>query len=177
MDNRGQVFAHDAEKQRLAPIFDRLRRAGARNVQTVGRPSDLEPLRGAMDLVLVDAPCTGSGTWRRRPDAKWRLTDRQLEVRQREQAGILADVRDFVKPGGRLVYITCSIFPQENRHQIEAFVAANPDFRQLDPASLWEQRFPGRADRIRADGTGIVLTPATSGTDGFFFAALERSAG
>ncbi|MEO3386197.1 RsmB/NOP family class I SAM-dependent RNA methyltransferase [Mesorhizobium sp. CAU 1741] len=177
MENRGQIFAHDSEKQRLAPIFDRLRRAGARNVQTVSRPADLEPLCAAMDLVLVDAPCTGSGTWRRRPDAKWRLTDRQLDVRLREQAAILAAVRDFVKPGGRLVYITCSIFPQENRHQMEAFLNANQDFRPLDPSALWNTRFPGREDRMRVDGSGVVLTPRTSGTDGFFFAALERVAG
>src|SRR5690606_7196659 len=86
MDNRGQIFAHDSEKQRLAPIFDRLRRSGAHNVQAVTNAAGLEPLKGQMDIVLVDAPCTGSGTWRRRPDAKWRLTDRQLEVRVREQA-------------------------------------------------------------------------------------------
>lgn len=173
MDNRGQIFAHDAEKQRLAPIFDRLRRAGARNVQTVAGPAGLEALSGQMDLVLVDAPCTGSGTWRRRPDAKWRLTDRQLEVRQREQAAILEAAKGFVKPGGRLVYITCSIFRQENQHQIAAFLAANEDFVALDAGELWRSRF-GAEGKVRADETGLVLTPAMTGTDGFFFAAMTR---
>ena len=177
MDNRGQIFAHDAEKQRLAPIFDRLRRSGARNVQTIAGKDGLEPLQGQMDLVLVDAPCTGSGTWRRRPDAKWRLTERQLDVRLGEQAAILADATRFVRPGGRLVYITCSIFPPENQRQVEAFVGRNADFAPLDHEALWSSRFPGAADRARIDPLGIVLTPATSGTDGFFFAALERRAG
>jgi 16S rRNA (cytosine967-C5)-methyltransferase len=174
MDNRGQIFAHDAEKQRLAPIFDRLRRAGARNVQAVADAEGLAPLAGQMDLVLVDAPCTGSGTWRRRPDAKWRLTERQLEVRLREQAQILDIASAFVKPGGRLAYITCSIFARENQHQVGAFLAANPDFSLVDPASAWLERFPDAADRARLDDGGIVLSPATTATDGFFFAALQR---
>ena len=176
MDNAGQIFAHDAEKQRLAPIFDRLRRAGARNVQTVASGKGLEPLQGRMDLVLVDAPCTGSGTWRRRPDAKWRLTERQLDVRRREQAAILGAAKEFVKPGGRLVYITCSIFPQENQHQVEAFLSASGDFAAIDPRALWVSRFGQHEDRARFSRHGIVLTPAKTGTDGFFFAALERAA-
>src|SRR5690606_5792063 len=96
MGNRGQIFAHDAEKQRLAPIFERIRRADARNVQVVAKSAELEPLAGRMDIVLVDAPCTGSGTWRRRPDAKWRLTGRQLDVRRAEQAAILDAAARFV---------------------------------------------------------------------------------
>jgi len=174
MGNRGQIFAHDAEKQRLAPIFDRLRRSGARNVQTVAGASGLQPLAGEMDLVLVDAPCTGSGTWRRRPDAKWRLTDRQLDVRLREQATILDAAKAFVKPGGRLAYITCSIFPQENQHQVAAFLAGNPDFEAADHAALWRDFWPSAPDRARAVDPGIVLTPARTGTDGFFFASLRR---
>jgi 16S rRNA (cytosine967-C5)-methyltransferase len=177
MDNRGQVFAHDAEKQRLAPIFDRLRRAGARNVQTVAGAAGLEPLAGQMDLVVVDAPCTGSGTWRRRPDAKWRLTSRQLDVRLGEQTAILGEARRYVKPGGRLAYITCSIFPQENQRQVEAFVGADPDFAPVDHRELWASTYPGLEDLARTDGGGIVLTPAKSDTDGFFFALLERKPG
>jgi 16S rRNA (cytosine967-C5)-methyltransferase len=175
MDNRGQIFAHDAEKQRLAPIFDRLRRSGGRNVQTVAGEAGLAPLEDQMDLVLVDAPCTGSGTWRRRPDAKWRLTDRQLDVRLREQATILEAAKRYVKPGGRLVYITCSIFPQENQRQVETFLENTPDFHVVAPEALWEAQFPGGADKARFDPTGIVLTPATSGTDGFFVAVMERA--
>lgn len=175
MDNRGQIFAHDAEKQRLAPIFDRLRRAGSRNVQTVAGAAGLAPLEGEMDLVLVDAPCTGSGTWRRRPDAKWRLTDRQLDVRLREQASILEASKSYVKPGGRLVYITCSIFPQENQKQIENFLAANPDFSVGNHEELWAGIAGGQPGRARFSRTGLALTPAATGTDGFFFSALTRS--
>lgn len=175
MRNRGQIFAYDAEKARLAPIFDRLKRAETRNVQVLSRAGDLEPLRGAMDLVLVDAPCTGSGTWRRRPDAKWRLTRRQLESRKAEQARILAEAATFVKPGGRLTYVTCSVFPEENREQIDAFLESRGDFSALDTAALFERAFPGRGASVRTDARGIVLSPLRTGTDGFFFSGLTRS--
>ena len=174
MANKGQVFAYDSEKARLAPIFDRLKRAECRNVQVVASASGLAPLDGQMDLVLIDAPCTGAGTWRRRPDAKWRLGERQLGVRLREQAAILDAAARYVKPGGKLVYITCSVFPEENQDQVEAFAARNADFRFADHASLWQDRIGRHAERARIGGNGIVLTPATTGTDGFFFAALDR---
>src|SRR5262249_40477194 len=115
MQNSGRIVAHDSEKQRLAPIFDRLRRAEVKNVEVGARAAGLGTLAGQMDIVLIDAPCTGSGTWRRRPDAKWRLTKKQLDQRCREQAAILDEASRFVKPGGRLVYVTCSVFDAENR--------------------------------------------------------------
>jgi len=174
MKNHGQIFAHDAEKQRLAPIFERLRRAGARNVQAIAGPDGLAALAGRMDLVLVDAPCTGSGTWRRRPDAKWRLTQRQLDVRIAEQGAILADAARHVRPGGRLVYVTCSIFAAENARRIEAFLNENPAFAAADHDALWRARFGDVSARVSP--AGIVLTPAATGTDGFFVAVLERSA-
>ena len=177
MENRGQIFAHDSEKQRLAPIFDRLRRADVRNVQVVSRAEDLAPLERKMDLVLVDAPCTGSGTWRRRPDAKWRLTDRQLDVRMAEQGKILVEASRFVRPGGRLTYVTCSMFPQENVERIDAFLVANSDFMPVDHARLFESRFEGKSGSARIDAVkGISLTPAYSGTDGFYVAVLSRAA-
>ncbi|MGB3500829.1 MAG: RsmB/NOP family class I SAM-dependent RNA methyltransferase [Mesorhizobium sp.] len=174
MDNKGQIFAYDSEKARLAPIFDRLKRAECRNVQVVGNARGLEPLDGQMDLVLIDAPCTGAGTWRRRPDAKWRLAQRQLDVRLREQSTILDAAARYVKPGGRLAYITCSIFPDENQTQVAAFLARNPDFTVADHPALWESAIGHGADRARIAPDGVVLTPATTGTDGFFFAALQR---
>ena len=174
VNNRGQIFAHDAERQRLAPIFERLRRAGARNVQAIAGPDGLAALAGRMDLVLVDAPCTGSGTWRRRPDAKWRLTQRQLDVRIAEQGAILADAARHVRPGGRLVYVTCSIFAAENARRIEAFLNENPAFAAADHDALWRARFGDV--RARISPAGIVLTPAATGTDGFFVAVLERNA-
>ncbi|MCP9232541.1 RsmB/NOP family class I SAM-dependent RNA methyltransferase [Mesorhizobium sp. LMG 17147] len=176
MDNRGQIFAHDAEKARLAPIFDRIRRSENRNVQIVTRPAELAPLGGHMDIVLIDAPCTGSGTWRRRPDAKWRLTQRQLDARKGEQETILDAASDFVKPGGLLVYITCSVFDEENGDQVSAFRDRHPGFVPVDHRQLWDSRFAGReaAMRIGAAG-GISLSPLLSGTDGFYFCALRRA--
>src|SRR5690606_22432392 len=106
MENQGQIHAHDAGRPRLAPIFERLKRAGCRNVQVHGDAEGLAPIEGRMDLVVVDAPCTGSGTWRRRPDAKWRLTRQQLDARCAEQSAILETASRYVRPGGRLAYIT-----------------------------------------------------------------------
>ncbi|MES0031943.1 RsmB/NOP family class I SAM-dependent RNA methyltransferase [Mesorhizobium sp. M0040] len=176
MDNRGQIFAHDAEKARLAPIFDRIRRSENRNVQIVTKPAELALLGKHMDIVLIDAPCTGSGTWRRRPDAKWRLTQRQLDARKGEQETILDAARDFVKPGGLLVYITCSVFDEENGDQVSAFRDRHPGFVPLDHRQLWDSRFAGHeaAMRIGAAG-GISLSPLLSGTDGFYFCALRRA--
>ncbi|MCG6113814.1 MAG: RsmB/NOP family class I SAM-dependent RNA methyltransferase [Mesorhizobium sp.] len=176
MENRGQIFAFDAEKQRLAPIFDRLKRAGTRNVQAFADPARLTALEGQLDLVLVDAPCTGSGTWRRRPDAKWRVTDRQLELRLAEQAEILEKASRYVKPGGRLAYVTCSVFPSENEEQVAAFLEQNPDFVAEDHAAIWAARFPGKEALARFEQTGgIVMTPARTGTDGFFVALLRKA--
>jgi len=173
MDNRGQVHAYDADRQRLAPIFERLKRAGCRNVQVVAEEKQLEPLKDRMDLVVVDAPCTGSGTWRRRPDAKWRLSQQQLEARCAEQAAILDTASRYVRPGGRLAYITCSVFEEENAGQSAAFLARSPQFRAVNYAALWQKRFPA-AQAHPSLGGGISLTPATTGTDGFYFACLER---
>ncbi|MCO6049079.1 RsmB/NOP family class I SAM-dependent RNA methyltransferase [Mesorhizobium sp. RP14(2022)] len=173
--NSGRIVAHDAEKPRLAPIFDRLRRAEATNVEVVARLRELDDLKGACDLVLVDAPCTGSGTWRRRPDAKWRLSQRQLDVRLGEQRAILDQAASFVRVNGRLAYITCSVFEAENGAQVAAFLERNPGFAPVDHRALWEEHFPGRSDKARFHETaGLMLSPLKSGTDGFFFALLER---
>jgi 16S rRNA (cytosine967-C5)-methyltransferase len=175
MGNHGQIFAYDAEKVRLAPIFDRLKRAGNRNVQVISAASGLLPLKGQMDLVLVDAPCTGSGVWRRRPDAKWRLTRKQLDVRMGEQSAILDAASAYVRPGGHLVYITCSVFEEENRQQVASFIDRDPRFEPVDHVALWNRHFPGQSDAARLDPSeGISLSPARTGTDGFFFAALRR---
>jgi len=177
MDNKGQVFAYDFEKARLAPIFDRLKRSENRNVQVIAKAQDLAPLEGQMDLVLVDAPCTGSGTWRRRPDAKWRLSEKQLGVRTGEQKAILDAAKAYVKPGGRLVYITCSVFAAENTAQIDGFLARTPDFKPVDHEALWSAHFPDGAGRAHIDrARGISLSPVRTGTDGFYFAALDKRA-
>lgn len=174
MQNRGQIFAFDADPLRLKPIHERIRRAGCRNVQVVFDRERFASMEQQLDLVLVDASCTGSGTWRRRPDAKWRLSPHGLETRVADQATILDAASQFVKPGGRLAYITCSIFDEENGRQVEAFLQRNPAFGLADHEALWRARFPDADAPVRIHQEGITLTPATTGTDGFFFAMLER---
>ncbi|KQZ93231.1 MFS transporter [Mesorhizobium sp. Root157] len=175
MDNHGQIFAHDAERARLAPIFERIRRAGNRNIQAVSRRAELEPLKDHMDIVLVDAPCTGSGTWRRRPDAKWRLTQRQLDARKAEQAAILDTASEYVKPGGLLAYVTCSVFEDENGGQVAAFMDRIGNFIPVDHRDLWSGRIGSHGSSARfATSGGISLSPALTGTDGFYFCALRR---
>jgi 16S rRNA (cytosine967-C5)-methyltransferase len=176
MDNRGQVYAFDGDKNRLAPIFDRLKRAGARNVQVrAPLPNALEDLKGHMDRVLVDAPCTGTGVWRRRPDAKWRVTPEALQKRVAEQDAVLSQAADFVKPGGVLVYATCSVLPSENGERIAAFRAAHPTFRQLPMRQVWDGSLPGvSAPDDTLGETSLLLTPRRSSTDGFFVACLRR---
>ena len=117
MANKGQIHATDTDARRLAPIHERLARAGARNVQVRtprGRADAVADLDGTADCVLVDAPCTGSGTWRRNPDSKWRLRPGSLEVRRKEQDAVLDRAARLVRPGGRIVYVTCSVLPEEN---------------------------------------------------------------
>ncbi len=174
MENKGQIHAFDAEKQRLAPIFERLKRAGCRNVQVHAALEELKPLEGRMDVVLVDAPCTGSGTWRRRPDAKWRLTDRQLEQRMREQASILDGASRYVKPGGRLAYVTCSVFNEENGDQAKEFCERTQGFEQFDPATVWNTRIHAPFCGMLDAAGGLRLSPNLTGTDGFYIALLER---
>ncbi|WP_026358565.1 RsmB/NOP family class I SAM-dependent RNA methyltransferase [Aureimonas ureilytica] len=178
--NAAEIHAFDADRQRLAPIWDRLARAGAEGVEVHNPRDDLAPLHGTMDLVLVDAPCTGAGTWRRRPDAKWRLSEAQLQKRMGEQDAVLQKASAFVKPGGRLAYVTCSVLREENAARVEAFLAAHSAFRLCDAEAIWAETLPDapkayHAERL-ADGAVLTLTPLRSGTDGFFFALLERAA-
>jgi 16S rRNA (cytosine967-C5)-methyltransferase len=178
MDNRGQIFAHDADRMRLAPIYDRLRRAGARNVQVrPPEPDALDDLKNRMALVLVDAPCTGSGTWRRRPDAKWRLTPEQLAARIGEQAAILDEAVAFVRPGGRLAYITCSLLPPENTGTVSAFLTRHPGFQPVDHQALWNAAFDGTDPVPGLLVDSLALSPAGSATDGFFVAVFVRRDG
>ncbi len=180
MQNKGQIHVHDADRHRLKPIFERLKRAGAHNVQVI--PADegerLAALEGRMDVVLVDAPCSGSGAWRRKPDAKWRLKPKALETRLADQRAVLARAAPLVKPGGRLVYVTCSVLPEENGDQIAAFLAGNNDFRLSRYRDVWAEAIatdpPASADR--GDET-LLLTPFDHGVDGFFIAVLQRTPG
>jgi 16S rRNA (cytosine967-C5)-methyltransferase len=124
--------------------------------------------------VLIDAPCTGSGTWRRRPDAKWRLTPEQLAARVAEQQAILAEGARYVRPGGRLVYITCSILDEENSVQAVAFATGQPQFAAMDAGRAMESFAPALPGRVTKLSTGVLLTPLRTGTDGFYCAMFER---
>jgi 16S rRNA (cytosine967-C5)-methyltransferase len=175
MNNKGQVHAYDADRKRLAPIIERLRRAGTRNVQVHDDPKQLNGLKNKLDTVLVDAPCTGTGTWRRRPDTKWRLTQKNLDERIAQQQEALSEASVFVKPGGALVYVTCSILPEENDRQVERFCAENPEFSIAPAAQNWSAVFGKDAPAPRSsDGSTVTLTPARTDTDGFFFCRMQR---
>jgi len=169
MQNTGQIFAHDVDGARLAPLKARLDRAGVRNVQIRAplRSKDvLADLQQRMDVVFVDAPCTGSGTWRRSPDSKWRLRPNALARRLEEQQQALALAAALVKPGGRLVYVTCSVLPEENEDAVAAFLGSYTAFAPvgLEPAGL-----PAHARAI-----GLQMTPRVTGCDGFYVAVLQR---
>jgi 16S rRNA (cytosine967-C5)-methyltransferase len=177
MQNTGQIHAFDTDKLRLRPIFERLKRAGARNVQVLpaGDLAALEGLQAKMDAVLVDAPCSGSGVWRRRPDAKWRLTPEALAARIAEQRQVLDLAATLVRPGGRLVYATCSVIPAENAEQTRWFLASHAEYRERAWSDLWPESLPARP---AADETGaaLQLTPYRNATDGFYISILERQA-
>ena len=176
MENKGQIHAYDADKQRLKPIFERLKRAGIRNAQVHGAGDDLSDLVARMDRVVVDAPCTGTGTWRRRPDTKWKLTKEQLETRLVEQEEALSEAAPFVRPGGYLVYITCSVLPEENEGQITAFMEDNPEFELLSAGEVWQDLFGyDKPQPWSSDMKTVTLTPASTNTDGFFLAVMARA--
>lgn len=144
-------------------------------VLEAGNETALADLTERFDLVLVDAPCTGSGTWRRRPDAKWRLKPEAIEKRVEEQRAALQLAAPLVKPGGRLAYITCSVLPVENGDQVAWFIGQHAQFALSPIARDWDGRIGGEMP-VSADGEQdtLLLTPARHGTDGFFIAMLER---
>ncbi len=179
MGNRGHVVACDVSEARLDGAVRRLRRAGVHNVERhlLSSGDKWAKRRAAsFDRVLVDAPCTGTGTWRRNPDARLRLRQTDLDELTAKQAMILDQAAALVRPGGRLVYATCSVLREENAAQIEAFLARNPAFAMLDlraPATL---AAPIAGAALSADAPFLRLTPRLHGTDGFFAAVLERGA-
>ena len=178
--NKGQIYAYDADANRLAPIHARLQRAGVRNTQVLpSTPEALEGIAGKLDLAFVDAPCTGTGVWRRRPDAKWRLSEKALEDRLSEQVAVLDMAAATVKPGGTLVYATCSILPAENNAQVKAFLGRHPDFtltdiRELVPSRLGADVGAGLLEAAITSAEGLTLTPRRTATDGFFVGAMQR---
>ena len=170
MGNTGQIYAYDSEARRLADTIRRGDRAGVRNLQIRSPVHDdpLKGLAGKMDLVFLDAPCSGSGAWRRHPDTKWRLTPETLAKRMADQDSVLEMGAGFVKPGGRIIYVTCSVLPEEDEDRVGGFLKKAAGFSvrpATDNAKLIQYLTP--------DGF-LRLTPASADTDGFFVAVLER---
>ena len=175
MANRGKLVACDVSARRLERAALRLRRAGVGNVERRVLTSEndkwVKRHAGGFDRVLVDAPCLGTGTWRRNPDAKWRSRPEDLaELVERQQA-ILRSAARLVRSGGRLVYVTCSLLREEDEAQADAFLAAMPDFALVPAARAWKETIGGASP---AGENYLFLTPARHGTDGFFVAVFER---
>lgn len=173
MANRGHIVACDVSAPRLDGAVRRLRRGGVHNAERhlLGQAGDKWAKRRAasFDRVLVDAPCTGTGTWRRNPDARRRLRQADLDELLPKQAKILDASARLVRPGGRLIYATCSLLEQENEMQVDTFLARTPPFRLLPLAEAWP--LPGPPP---CPGPFLSLTPLRHGTDGFWAAVLER---
>lgn len=176
MQNKGRIMAFDVAAHRLEQIHKRLARAGVHNVQTHVLRDERDPFLkrhvGSADWVVLDAPCSGSGTWRRNPDLKWRFALDDLQEIKAVQARILDSAQRLVKPGGKLLYITCSIFPDENFHQIKQFLGNNPAFKVERPSKLWQKH----THDLPGVGPAIVLSPHKDGTDGFFAVTLTNHA-
>ena len=174
MGSHGRIYAFDTSAQRLGRLKPRLRRSGLSNVyaQPIKNENDLKikRLAGKIDRVLVDAPCSGLGTLRRNPDLKWRQSPRSVEELSLKQAAILRSAAGLVKPGGRLVYATCSPLAEENEGVVEAFLSECKEFHPLHCGKLLQEQ------RIALDtGPFLALLPHVHGTDGFFAAAMTRT--
>ena len=165
MQNKGEIVAHDSSSARLRPLALRTARAGA----TIVHP---QPPQGAFDIVLIDSPCSGIGTWRRQPELRWRTTPDGLAALTRLQDDLLEQGAAFVATGGRLIYATCSPLPCENEDRVAAFLTRHTDFRRLSAAEIWCETVgtppPPGLDRF------FKATPLRTGTDGFFAAILQR---
>ncbi len=175
MKGKGSLIACDISSKRLSRMTGRLKKAGVDNVKLVElaprkpQPASLQPKQA--DRVVLDVPCSGTGTWRRSPDSKWRLKPIDLERHVERQAQILQKASALVKPGGRLIYMTCSLLQEENEGQIIKFLQQTPDFTTIPVASIWEKIIDAPCP---TDEPFLRLTPKDNGTDGFFFVALER---
>jgi 16S rRNA (cytosine967-C5)-methyltransferase len=180
MGGKGRLIATDRDKRQLAPIHERLSRAGVHNAEIRAPKGEAEPLadiKASADLVLIDAPCSGTGTWRRNPDAKWRMRPGALEIRLKDQIEVLDRASAMVKPGGRIAYVTCSVLPPENSGQVRGFLARHPEFSVQSPEEtasvLWDKAEAFAKAALRTP-EGWLMTPRRTGTDGFFVSVLKR---
>jgi 16S rRNA (cytosine967-C5)-methyltransferase len=177
MENRGQIYATDTDGRRLMPVYARLERANARNVQVRaprGGADILGDLKERCDLVLIDAPCTGTGTWRRNPDAKWRMRPGALAERIKAQNELLARAADFVRPGGRIVYVTCSVLRDENEDRVSGFLQTHPQFTLQSAEATIARGDLSALQPFATNEIGLRLSPAATHTDGFYIATLMR---
>ncbi len=178
MENKGRIVACDVAEWRVDKAGPRLRRADVNNVtrRVITGQSDkwIKRNAGAFDRVLVDAPCSGSGTWRRNPDAKWQMTPQDLAEVVASQSVILDSASRLVKAGGRLIYATCSILAEENEDQIAKFLDRHPEFKPIPVTEVWPGFSP---DPCPVAGPWLRLSPLEHGTDGFFAAVLEKNQG
>ena len=178
MNNKGRVVAMDVYESRLDRSAQRLRRAGAHNVERRALDGEnvkwLKRHKGTFDRVLVDAPCTGTGTWRRNPDGRGTLRPQDLAELVPKQAALLEAAQRLVKPGGGLIYATCSVLPAENERQIEAFLQGHPEFAVVPVADLWRDVIATDLPPQIDASPYLRLSPLRHGTDGFFSAALVR---
>lgn len=176
MGNEGSINAFDADRRRLAPMVERIRRAGVEIIYIKERAANLAGLEGRMDRVLIDAPCTGTGTWRRRPDAKWRISEKNITDRVADQDQVLDSASLYVRPGGELAYVTCSLLPEENTDRVKAFLQRHPEFETISLKQRWGSVVadPDAPVPYADQNLGLLLSPRRTGTDGFYFAGFRR---
>lgn len=182
MGKSGQLYAADVDGRRLDELKRRAKRAGAHNVQPIlldetgeRRAKTLAEFQGKIDRVILDVPCTGTGTWRRSPELRWRFGPDDLKDIQDVQSRLLDEAAGLVKPGGRIVYVTCSLLPPENEGQIREFLDRHSNFKLMEYELLLPDEVEGLpASRSDLDGA-LALTPASHGTDGFFIAVLAQA--
>ena len=172
----GRLYALDVSKYRMDRMVARLKRAGAmavkRRVISASNDPWVAEHSGRADRVLIDAPCTGTGSWRRNPDARWQFTPEDLDAIRANQQSIFENASTLVKPGGRLIYVTCSLLQEENEQQLAWFAARHDNFEVLDVGAVWSETVGGPPP---SSGPALRLSPASTGTDGFFCAVLERT--
>lgn len=175
MQNKGRLVAMDTSPERLERAKSRIRRAGLHNVELRPLPDGkwLKRQAGRADRVLIDAPCSGSGSWRRKPEGRWTFDPAALEELARIQAGLLEQAAGLPRAGGRIIYVTCSLFREENENPVAAFLDRHKNYRRLNAGAVWQTLYdipyPSR-------GNDLLLTPLDHGTDGFFVSILERAA-
>jgi 16S rRNA (cytosine967-C5)-methyltransferase len=179
MKGKGRLIASDVLANRLVRAKERFRRAGAHNIQTHPITGETDPWikrhKGKFDRVLVDAPCSGTGTWRRNPDQRWRSLGPGIAELLPLQMRLMESAARLVKPGGRLIYATCSMLMSENEDHADAFLAAHPDFTLVPSDDVWKTVWPEGGPSVPSSPY-LRLTPATHETDGFFAAVFERTA-